>query len=87
MSDLLTPDHDLTRRLARIELRIGEIDDVLRRLDTMDEQLRRAHITIAEINGRVSLLPTSWQVVTAIIGGQAAVAALILGSFLAFGLR
>lgn len=75
-------------RVARLESDIGEIKDILRRLEpvltkTHDDvqELKKTRDDVLELKGRVAHMPTLWQIATtmlAINAGIVAVASMIV---------
>ena len=67
----------LEEAFPRIEALLKSIDDRLRRVETEVDRVRNVEIELAELKGRVSQLPSTWAMLTAITGGQVAFAAVI----------
>jgi hypothetical protein len=63
--------------LQRIELLLGKVDDRLRKVEA--EALPRLAIDLAELKGRIQNLPSTWAMITTVIGGQVALAGMLLG--------
>jgi archaellum component FlaC len=65
-----------------MEARVQRLEDMLQRVEALmksvDDQLRRVEIELAELKGRVATLPSTWAMVTTIVGGQGAFAAVLL---------
>ena len=68
-------------RLRKIEVDGAEIKGRLSSLSNVDERLRRIEAEASEIKGRLSNLPTTWAMIATVIGGQVALAGLLLGAF------
>lgn len=79
-----------------LEARVAVLEEVVRRidvkLDRMDAQFDRidAHLgnltaDLAELRGIVRNLPSTWAMMTAVIGGQVALAAMLIGAARSFG--
>jgi hypothetical protein len=64
-----------------MELRLQRLEDAMPRIEALlkniGERMRRLEIELAELKGRVSHLPSTWAMLTAITGGQVAFAAVI----------
>lgn len=73
MSDRDDDDGTLTARGARLEEQVAEVG---RKLDRIESQMAKA-VEVAEIKGRVSQLPTVWQLVGLVIGIFGAALALL----------
>lgn len=71
-------------RAGRIEDRVGRIEDHVERLD---DRIRRIEIDVAELKGRIVNLPTTWAMITTMIGGQIALAGILLAAFRFAGLH
>lgn len=67
--------------LPRIEVLMKSLDDRLRRVETEVERVRDVQIDLAELKGRIVNLPSTWAMVTTILGGQIAFAAVFLALF------
>ena len=73
-----THDPAMEARVARLESDIGEIKDLLRRLEPV---LTKTHDDVLELKGRVAHMPSLWQIATtmlAINAGIVAVASMIV---------
>jgi hypothetical protein len=57
-----------TVAMSRIEVKLDKVDD---RVSTVLND-------VVELRGRVSLLPSAWQMITAIVAGQVAMPGLIV---------
>ena len=72
-------------RMGRIDDRVGRIDDRVGRIEDRVEQLgdrvRHIEIDVAELKGRIVNLPTTWAMITTMIGGQIALAGILLAAF------
>ncbi len=66
-------------RMDRIETRLDKFDARMDkfdgRLDTMDGHIRRIELDVAEVKGRITNMPSTWAMMTAIMGSQVAFAA------------
>jgi chromosome condensin MukBEF ATPase and DNA-binding subunit MukB len=62
-------------RLQRLEEALPRIEALLR---AVDDRLRKVEIDLAEIRGRIANLPSTWAMITTMLGGQVAFAAAIL---------
>jgi hypothetical protein len=85
------PDPGLGPRVARLESDVTDLKVMLGRIEarldtalpTLATSAQIAELRgdlsgqIAELRGRMNYLPTSWQMMTAIVGGQVALAALM----------
>jgi predicted nuclease with TOPRIM domain len=62
-------------RITKLELEAGAVRESLKRLegavDKIADRLGRMEVDIARLDGRISGLPTTWVLVTAILAGQA----------------
>jgi hypothetical protein len=65
------------KTLARIE----------RRMASIDELMRKVEITVAEMNGRMTNLPSTWAMITTMLGGQIAFAGTIVAVLHLTGVR
>jgi len=68
----------LEETFPRIEALMRSIDDRLRRVETAVDRVRNVQIELAELKGRVANLPSTWAMVTTILGGQVAFAAVLV---------
>ncbi len=68
----------LDDRVGRIEDRVGRIDD---RVEQLGDRVRHIEIDVAELKGRIVNLPTTWAMITTMIGGQIALAGILLAAF------
>jgi hypothetical protein len=68
----------LEETLPRIEALLRSLDDRLRRVEIEVERVRNVQIDLAELKGRITNLPSTWAMVTTILGGQVAFAAVFL---------
>jgi hypothetical protein len=67
----------IENRMGAIEGRMGGLED---RITVLDDRVRKLEIDGGELRGRVYNLPSTWAVVTTVIGGQITLAALLLGA-------
>jgi hypothetical protein len=67
----------IENRMGAIEGRMGGLED---RITGLDDRVRKLEIGSGELRGRVYNLPSTWAVVTTVIGGQITLAALLLGA-------
>ena len=78
-------------RVGRIEDRVGRIEDHVGRIEDrvgrLDDRLRHIEIDVAELKGRIVNLPTTWAMITTMIGGQIALAGILLAAFRFAGLH
>ncbi len=74
-----------------LAFRVGKIEEQLVRLDAtldkIDERLRALEKSVAELTGIVRHLPTTWVMVTAMIGGQITLAGLLFGAIKLFAAK
>lgn len=68
-------DPDMATRVQRLEDTLPRIQALLQGLD---ERLRRGEVDLAEMKGRIANLPSTWAMITTMLGGQVAFAAAIL---------
>jgi septal ring factor EnvC (AmiA/AmiB activator) len=72
-------------------MRLQRLEDTLPRIETLlasvDDRLRKAEIDLAEIKGRIAHLPSTWAMITTMLGGQVAFAAAILAILRIVGSR
>jgi len=78
---------DAIERITRLEDTIAEIRGALARIESRLEQATtkadladlRGDLTarIAAVDGRTQAMPTTWQMITAIVAGQVALASLL----------
>lgn len=71
-------------RVARLEEQFTRIEALLRGID---DRVRRFELDAAELKGRIASLPTTWAMVTTMIGGQITLAGLVLVMLRAFGAK
>nr|WP_294510914.1 hypothetical protein [uncultured Rhodopila sp.] len=62
-------------RVQRLEDTCQRIEALLKRID---DRLRKVEIDVAEMRGRIAQLPSTWAMITTMLGGQVAFAAAIL---------
>ncbi len=79
------PHHgDMEARVAVLEQLARDTKDALAGLRSelagVKADTHQTRIDIAEMRGRISQHPSTWQMVTTIIGGQVALAALLAGA-------
>jgi hypothetical protein len=67
----------LEARVAVLEALVSRIDSKLDALQAGQEALRA---DVAELRGMVRMLPTTWQMITGIIGGNIALAGALAGA-------
>ncbi len=78
----------LEQNYVRIEALLGSIDRRLDGFDTkfdrletrfgiLDDRVRRLEIDIGEVKGRFMNIPSTWALITTIIGGQIALAGMV----------
>lgn len=65
-------------RMGRIDDRVGRIED---RVEQLGDRVRHIEIDVAELKGRIVNLPTTWAMITTMIGGQIALAGILLAAF------
>lgn len=74
------PDDDVLVILRRLEPMLAENRAgqaaILARLDRLDERQRKQGEDLAELKGRVTVLPTLWQIVSPLLGIFAALVAI-----------
>jgi archaellum component FlaC len=82
----------LEAQFGRIEALLGSLDDRYRSLDNrigslddrvgrLDDRVRNVEVGLAELKGRVSQLPSTWAMITAVIGGQIATIGMVAALF------
>jgi hypothetical protein len=75
----------------RMEMLFERLEDTLRRIEermtSLDDQLRRVEIAVAEMNGRMTNLPSTWAMITTMLGGQIAFAGTIAAILHLAGVR
>jgi hypothetical protein len=80
------PPHD-----PGMEMRVQRPEDTLHRIEgllaSLDERLRKVEITVAEMNGRMTNLPSTWAMITTMLGGQIAFAGTIVAILHLTGVR
>ena len=67
-------DPSMAMRLQRLEEFLPRIEALMK---SVDDHVRRVEIEVAEMKGRVASLPSTWAMVTTILGGQVAFAAVL----------
>jgi hypothetical protein len=65
----------MAMRLQRLEDTFPRIEALLA---SVDDRLRKVEIDLAEVKGRIAHLPSTWAMITTMLGGQVAFAAAIL---------
>jgi hypothetical protein len=74
-----------------MEMRVQRLEDTLPRIErlmaSLDERLRKVEITVAEMNGRMTNLPSTWAMITTMLGGQIAFAGTIVAILHLTGVR
>ncbi len=65
---------------ARVAVLENSVANIERSLTTIQANIERLNASISELKGTVSHLPTACRMVTAIIGGQVALAGLLLAA-------
>nr|WP_294524693.1 hypothetical protein [uncultured Rhodopila sp.] len=70
---------------------IKRLEDTCQRIEAlltrMDDRLRKVEIDVAEMRGRIAQLPSTWAMITTMLGGQVAFAAAILAILKIAGTR
>ncbi len=64
-------------RVARLEDQFGRIEALLRGID---DRMRKFEVDAAEMKGRLSGLPSTWALVTTVIGGQITLVGLLFAA-------
>ena len=68
-------------RITRLEDQFGRIEQLLNglneRLQRLDDGVRAVEVSNAELKGRVGQLPSTWVMITTILGGQIALAGVV----------
>jgi hypothetical protein len=76
---------DMEARVIRLEDQFGRIETLLTRLDgrleKLDDRVRNVEIELSGLKGKISQLPSTWAMMTAIIGSQIAFAGVIATTF------
>lgn len=71
-----------------MEMRLLRLEDTFPRIEALmksvDDRLRKVEIDLGEMKGRVTRLPSTWAMVTTLLGGQIAFVAAIF-AILRFG--
>jgi hypothetical protein len=67
-------DPGMDMRLQRLEEALPRIEALLK---SIDDRLRNVEIGLAELRGRMVNLPSTWAMLTTMLGGQVAFAAVI----------
>jgi hypothetical protein len=77
--------------IRRIDVKLDRMDAKFDRVDanfqTMDARLGSLTADVAELRGIVRNLPSTWAMMTAVIGGQVALAAMLIGAARLFGVH
>ncbi len=72
-------------------IRVQRLEDTCQRIEAllmrMDDRLRKVEIDVAEMRGRIAQLPSTWAMITTMLGGQVAFAAAILAILKIVGAR
>ncbi len=71
-------------RVGRLEEQFERIEGLLR---SLDDRFRRFEVDGAELKGRIASLPSTWAMVTTMIGGQITLAGLVFVILKAFGAK
>lgn len=58
-------DPGMEQRVAKLETDVGEIKEILKRLEPA---LTKLTVDVAEVKGKVSQMPTMWQLAALIVG-------------------
>lgn len=78
-------DPGMDARVTRLEDQYGRIETLLRAIDDrvgrLDDRVRHIEIEVAELKGRIVNLPTTWAMITTMIGGQIALAGILVAAF------
>ena len=74
----------MEKRVTRLEEQFTRIELLLR---TIDDRVRRFELDGAESKGRIAGLPTTWAMVTTMIGGQITLAGLVFVILKTFGAK
>jgi len=69
-------------RVARLEDQFGRIEVLLRGID---DRMRKFEVDAAEMKGRLSGLPSTWALVTTVIGGQTTLVDLLFAALTLIG--
>ena len=77
MPDTAIPK-DLPERVAVLERLFERMD---RRLDRIEERLDALTRMVGNLSGQVQKLPTTWQMITLSLGGQATLAGLLFAAY------
>lgn len=79
-----SPPHDpgMEARVARLEDQFGRIEVLLRGID---DRMRKFEVDAAEMKGRLSGLPSTWALVTTVIGGQITLVGLLFAALKLIG--
>ena len=70
-------DPNMEARVTRLEDQFTRIEALLR---SIDDRVRNLEIGAGEMKGRVANLPSTWALIGTVIGGQIALAGLLLGA-------
>ncbi len=74
-----------------LEARVAVLEEIVRRidakLDRIEGRLDTLSAEVAELRGIVRNLPSTWAMITAIIGGQVALAAMLMAAARLWGLH
>lgn len=70
-------DPDMEVRVARLEDQFNRIEALLKGID---DRARRLEIDAGELKGRLAHLPTTWAMVTTVVGGQVALAGILFAA-------
>ncbi len=71
-------DPGMEARMTRLEDQFTRIETLLK---SIDDRVRKLEIDAAELKGRFAHLPTTWAMVTTVVGGQVALAGILFGAF------
>ncbi len=74
----------LEEQFVRIEALLLRIDD---RVNRLDERLRHLEIEVAGLQGVITNLPSTWAMLTMMLGGQIALAGILVGALRLGGLH
>lgn len=70
-------DSDMEARVTRLEDQFARIEALLK---SIDERVRKMEIDAGELKGRLTAMPSTWAMIATVIGGQVALAGLLLGA-------
>ena len=68
-----------------MEMRLQRLEETYSRIEalmtSLDDRMRHVEIEVAELKGRITNLPSTWAMITTVLGSQIAFAAVFIAIF------